>query len=148
MRIKLAFFLFLICTYAYGANQPSIGKWTQNVLMDTLSASYKDTPSEIKAVQNNYLPYAWGPVSQFLRDKRDEINASKLILHPRPINAPNVVSTNECNLAPCWQVTQSFKIPELLLKIDVSLRVIPGNAVKGANTPFIIQSMSLSLHKY
>jgi hypothetical protein len=148
MRIKLAFFLFLMFTHAYCANQPSIGKWTQNVLMDTFSASYKDTPSEIKTVQSNYLPYAWGPVSQFLRDKRVEINASKLILHPRPLTAPNVVSTNECNLSPCWQVTQSFKIPELLLKINVSLRVIPGHVVKSANTPFMIQSMSLNLQKY
>lgn len=147
MRIKLALFLIWIFSYTY-ADQTNIGAWTQNLLIETLSASYKDTPSEIRAVQKNYLPYAWGPMHQFLLDKRVEINEKMLTLHPKALTAPQITESNDCELSSCWQVIQSFNIPELSLNIDLSLQVIPGNIVKGSDSPFVVQSLSMILRYY
>ena len=96
-------------------------------------------------MRKNYLPQAWGPMVQFLRDKRIEINEKQLTLHPEPLTYPIVMSSNDCGFSPCWNVTQSFNIPELFLKMDCSLHVIPGSLVKGSSTQYIIQSLSLVL---
>lgn len=148
MRIKLAIFLIWIFSYAYATDQTNIGNWTQNLLIETLSASYKDTPEEIRTVQKNYLPYAWGPMHQFLLDKRVEINEKMLILHPKALTTPQIIESNNCELTPCWQVIQSFNIPELSLNIDLSLQVIPGNIAKASDSPFVVQSLSMILRYY
>ncbi|ARB91165.1 hypothetical protein [Legionella longbeachae] len=148
MRIKRALFLVWFFSYAYATDQTNIGDWTQNLLIETLSASYKDTPSEINAVQKNYLPYAWGPMHQFLLDKRIEINEKMLTLHPKALTTPQIMKNNDCEIAPCWQVIQSFNIPELSLNIDLSLQVIPGNIVKDSDSPFLVQSLSMSIRYY
>ncbi|KTD11027.1 hypothetical protein Lgra_1993 [Legionella gratiana] len=148
MRIKLALFLFWMFSYADAADQTNIGAWTQNLLIETLSASYKDTPSEIMAVQKNYLPYAWGPMHQFFLDKRVEINEKMLTLHPEPLTSPQIIENNDCESSPCWRVIQSFNIPELSLNIDLSLQVIPGKIVKGSDSPYVVQSLSMILRHY
>lgn len=145
MRIKLVFFIFWIFSYAYANDQTDIGDWTQHVLIETFSASYQDTPSEIEAVQKNYLPAAWGPMHQFLLNKRVEIDERKLTLHAKPLTSPQVIVSNDCEFSPCWQVIQSFNILELSLRIDLSLQVIPGRFVKGSDSPFIIQDLSMIL---
>lgn len=58
------------------------------------------------------------------------------------------MKSNDCEIAPCWQVIQSFNIPELSLNIDLSLQVIPGNIVKDSDSPFLVQSLSMSIRYY
>ncbi|AHE66905.1 hypothetical protein Loa_01352 [Legionella oakridgensis ATCC 33761 = DSM 21215] len=137
MHIKLAVFIFFMfsCT-AYADDTTTIGHWAQHVLVETLSASYKDTPAEIAAVRKNYLPGAWGPMHQFLLDKRVEINKKKLTLHPKPLHPPVVIASNDCGLSPCWKVSQSFNIPEMSLTLDFSLQIVPASLVKKATSLF------------
>lgn len=149
MRIKLtAIFIFFVLSCAHADNTTMIGNWAQQILVDTLSASYMDTPAEIEAVQKNYLPGAWGPMHQFFLDKRVEINEKKLVLHPQALTTPTVMKNNNCGLSQCWQVNQSFSVPELSLSIDFSLQVVPGSLVKNSTSPFLIQSLSLVMHDY
>ncbi|RUR05324.1 hypothetical protein [Legionella sp. km772] len=145
MRTKLALLLFVICFYSHADNQASLGDWTQNLLTATLSASYKDTPAQIAELRKNYLPQAWGPMIQFLRDKRIQINEQKLILHPLAVNSPEIMESNQCGIAPCWQVTQSFDIPELKVRLAFVLQVIPGEVAKNAGS-FVVQSVSMSMN--
>ena len=145
MRIKLALFLFVICFYSHADSQTSLSDWTQNVLTTTLSASYKDTPSDIQALRKNFLPQAWVPMIQFLRDKRIQINDQKLTLHPTAVNPPQITESQQCGIAPCWQVNQSYDIPELSITIAFALQVIPGQVAKNAPGNFVVQSLSLMI---
>ena len=129
----------------YAAQQPNIQTWTQKVLVDTLSASYTDHQAQVDEVKKNYLPQAWGPMVQFLRDKRIKINTNKLTLHPQPLMAAQVSDSDECGISPCWQVVQSFRIPELSQRINISLYIIPGAMAKNSSSPYVIQSLSLNL---
>lgn len=143
MRIKMAFLFFFVCSYLHAEDAGNVGDWTQQILIDTLSASYKDTPAEIEAVKKNYLPYAWGPMNQFLLDKRIEINEKQLTLHPKPLTNPKVTESTNCGVSPCWNVEQIFYIPELLLNVYFSLQVTTGAIQKDSTSPFMIRSLSI-----
>ncbi|KTD07866.1 hypothetical protein [Legionella jamestowniensis] len=148
MRSKitaLLLFFFLSSTYADDTTT-KVGNWAQQVLMDTLSASYRDTPADIEEVQKNFLPEAWGPMHLFFLDKRVQINEEKLTLHPQIRTTPAVIESNNCSVSPCWQVKQSFNIPELSLTIDFTLQIVPASVVKKATSPFLIQSLSIVMH--
>ncbi len=148
MRIKLAILIVFVFSYAHADDMTTIGDWAQHILMETLSASYKDTPAEIKAVRKNYLPGAWGPMHQFLLNRRVEINEKKLTLHPQPLTSPTVVPNNDCGLSQCWRVNQSFNIPELSLTMHFSLQIVPASLIKGSTSLFLIQSLSIVMHDY
>jgi hypothetical protein len=143
MRIKIAFVVFFICSYVHADDFRSVGNWTQEILMGTLSASYTDTPAEIAAIKKNYLPYAWGPMHQFLLNKRAEINEKQLTLHPKPLTHPKVMESTNCGVSPCWEVVQVFYIPELSVNIYFSLKVTKGTIVKNSPLPFMIRSVSI-----
>jgi len=146
MRARLALLLFVFCFSVHADTQTTVGNWTANLLTTVLSARYDDTPSSIEELRKNFLPQAWVPMIQFLRDKRVQINEQKLILHPTAINSPHVEESQLCGISPCWQIAQTYDVPELSLRLAFLLQVIPGQVAKNPHNEFVVQSMSLIIN--
>lgn len=139
--LLLSFFAsFLI----HAAKDSYVTDWAQQLLIDTLSASYLNTPAEIETVRNNYSRAAWDPMSNFFENELQFIQLYKLTLHPKPINEPTILEIENCASARCWRVNQTFNIPELHMNIDFSLLII--NTSSG--TPLLVQSVDMKVHRY
>lgn len=143
LSVWLVSFLFN-SSIIYADGSKVVSDWTQETLLSTLAASYRDTPDDIAEVQQYFFPSAWYPMIGFLKDKRVLINAEKLTLHPYALTPPQIIKSGYCGTVRCWRIKQTIGIPELQLKLDVSLLVVPSTG----NTPFLIQSLDMSLHKY
>lgn len=65
-----------------------------------------------------------------------------------PLTYPKVIESKDCELFTCWQVIQSFNIPELSLEIDLSLQVILGSVIKEIISSFVIKTYLMRLRKY
>lgn len=140
--LKRCFLVFLFSSSVAIAddNQP-VSEWTQAALLDTLSASYADTPADIAEVEQYFLPAAWHPMISFLRDKRVIVNEQELVLHPRALNAATITDNGYCDQSRCWTVSQSIAIPELRLNLDIAAVVIASTG----KTPYLIQSLNMNL---
>jgi hypothetical protein len=143
-RFFVSSLLFLFISVANADNSKSqVCAWAEQVLMQTLSVRYDDSPRDVEAaLQRYYMPSAWGPMKIFFTDKRDLINKQKLILHPRLKNAATVISQGKCaaGIIPCWRVNLEYSIPELHHSINFSLLIFANS--KG-DSPFIIQSLDM-----
>ncbi|MBL7480096.1 hypothetical protein [Legionella bononiensis] len=131
--------------YASGTNlrEKAVTRWTQNILMDSLTASYRDTQSDIESVQKYYSHAAWDPMNLFFDKELKAIYTHKLTLHPKPLNNPTVSHEDNCQVKPCWRVNQSYNLPELHLKIDFSLLII-----RSSTTEYLIQSLNMKVDHY
>lgn len=150
MNNKLIAFivLFLIfCVHAKTTHH-NVTAWVQQTLMDTLAASYGDTPADIDRVKRNYYPAAWWPMNHFFRDRLEAIKMKKLILHPKPLTPARITASGQCGTSQCWRVTQAYQIPELSIIIDCSLLVVPASTMLKSKSPFLIQSLSLKINDY
>lgn len=137
----LSFFAsFLI----YAADDKYVANWAQQLLIDSLSASYLNTPSEIEAIQKNYSMAAWEPMSDFFENEQQIMELNKLILHPEPLTTPTVSEVEDCMFSRCWRVNQSFNVPELHMNIDFSLFII--KSLSGS--PLLVQSVGMKVHRY
>jgi hypothetical protein len=124
-------------------SEKAVTKWTQKILMDSLTASYHDSQSDIESVQKYYSHAAWDPMNLFFDKELNAINTHKLTLHPRPLNNPTVSQENNCQVKPCWRVNQSYNLPELHLNIDFSLLII-----RSSTTEYLIQSLNMKVTHY
>ncbi|MDX1838362.1 hypothetical protein [Legionella taurinensis] len=150
MNHKLMAFIVLFLLFcAHAKTGPhNVTAWVQQTLMDTLSASYGDTPTDIDKVKRNYYPAAWWPMNHFFRDRLELIKVKKLILHPKPLTAARITASGPCGTSQCWRINQSYQIPELSIIIDFSLLVVPANTMLKSKSPFLIQSLSLKINDY
>lgn len=150
MNNKLMAFVVLFIIFCVHAKttQRTVASWVQQTLTETLAASYGDTPADLDAIKRNYYPAAWGPMTNFFRDKREHIKNSHLILHPRPLTSARVTASEDCGMSTCWRVNQSYQIPEMSLIIDFSLLVVPSTTLLKSKSPFLIQSLSLKIDNY
>lgn len=145
LRIMMFLSLF-ISSLAHAYSNPNVTAWTQRILMDTFSTSYRETNAEIFAVQKNYSPAAWVPLNEFFNHELKIIKKYKLSSHPRPLMDPIIVKAGHLLGAECWRVTQSFNIPELHMNIACSVLVM--NNDKSKETPYLIQSIDMKIRHY
>lgn len=119
--------------------------WGSNVMLKTLSASYLDTAQDIANVRKNYMLSAWGPMLEFLVEKRAYIQQNQLILHPTPLSPAKLINKGQCHDAYCWQVSQTFSIPEINSDVDMTL-MITGIGLQKQD--LIVQSMDVKFTPY
>lgn len=127
-------------------NNVQITEWAEQILMDSLSASYLDKPSEIQAVSKYYSHAAWEPMNDFFNNELETIKLHKLTLHPVALSKPTLIEDNQCTNYRCWRVNQKFKIPELNMNVDFSLLIIPVTRPKA--DPLLIQSLDIKVQHY
>lgn len=137
-------FSFFASFLIHAAKDSYVTDWAQQLLIDTLSASYLDTPADIESVQKNYSSAAWDPMIDFFDNERQTIQLYKLTLHPVPLNEPVLSEMDNCGSARCWRVNQTYNLPELHLNIDFSLFIV--NSANG--TPLLVQSLDMKVHRY
>lgn len=135
-----------ICSFVYATKDNYVSEWVQNTLMETLSVSYADKPSDSVAIQKKYSHAAWEPMSDFFNREVKIINEQKLTTHPKPLTEPTIERIQHCISVDCWRVEQSYNIPELHMDIDFSVRVI--KSAPATDAPFLIQSLSMKVHHY
>lgn len=116
-------FLFASPSYSYTNEQ--VVQWGSDVMVQTLSASYLDTPQDMEEVRQHYMLAAWGPMLEFFKEKRAYIQTHHLTLTPKPLNKPTLLEQGVCHGAPCWRVQQSFLLPEIKKSISMSLLITP-----------------------
>lgn len=142
-RLSLLWCLFIPLN-AHAFTDDDVVQWGSQVLTQTLSASYQDSPEAIAAVRSHYMLAAWGPMLDFFVEKRAYVQKHQLTLHPTPLSDPTLVTSGLCHDLPCWRVNQSFSVPELAFNIDFSLLItVTGNM---NNPSLIVQSMDFVLH--
>ena len=135
-----------ISFFAHASGDSYVTDWTQKTLIETLSASYFDTPQDVALVRKKYSQAAWEPMSDFFNKELKMIDEQKLIIHPKPLTEPTISKLAECISDQCWRVNQSFNIPELHMNIDFSLLVV--SASPSEDSPFLIQSVDMNVHHY
>jgi hypothetical protein len=137
---------FFTASLIYASRDNYVTDWAQKTLMDTLAASYLDTPEEVEVVQKKYSPAAWGPMSDFFHKELKIIQDQKLTLHPIPLTQATITRSENCISVHCWRVSQLYKIPELHMNIDFSLLIV--SASPSGDSPFLIQSVDMKVHNY
>lgn len=102
---------FFSSTYAY--TPEFVSEWTEQTLYTTLTAGYHETVSEAANVRRQYLHKGWKPMQVFFDEKLRFVNGQQVQLHPGPITPAMVLSEEVCPGQSCWQVHQTFSIPEM-----------------------------------
>lgn len=144
-RFLLLFFLF-ISYHAQAFSNKYVSDWAQNTLIQTLSVSYIDSPDENRLIQKKYSLAAWEPMRDFFSKELQIIEEQKLTIHPKPLTKPKVTRSNNCLSSDCWEVTQSYNLPELHMNVDFSLFIV--SASPSNESPFLIQSANIKIHQY
>lgn len=129
-------------THASKDDDQKVTLWAQSILIDSLSASYRDTDAEIFEVQKYYSQGAWEPLNDFFHEELKIIKEQKLTVHPKALTPPNLMMELHCLKIPCWRVNQSFNLPELNMSIDFSLLMIT------YKNNFFIDSLNMRVRRY
>ncbi len=127
-------------------NSIQVTEWAQRVLMDSLTASYFDTPEDIKSVQKYYSLAAWEPMNSFFDNELKRIEYYKLSLHPKPLTPPKLLKEINCEYKLCWRVNQKFKLPELRMIIDFSLLI--SRIMQNDTEHYLIQNLNMTVQRY
>ncbi len=135
-----------ICSFVYATKDNYVSEWVQNTLMETLSVSYSDKPKDSVTTQKKYSHAAWEPMNDFFDKEIKIIKEQQLVTHPKPLTEPTIERIQHCISVDCWKVDQSYNIPELHMDIDFSVRVI--KASPASDSPFLIQSLNMKVHRY
>lgn len=150
--MKKTFFLLLLflsiifSSHLTAANPQELADWAKKVLKETLAATWQDTPEKTEAVSKYYMPSAFIPMQEFFMDKVAIIKAKQLTMHPQLKSEPTIVFSGSCGLSKCWRVNLSYILPQLNQETDFSLLIMSTNP--GSDSPFIIQSLNITLHDY
>lgn len=142
----MLFLSLYFSSIAHSFGDSYVTDWTQKTLIETLSASYFDTPQDVALVRKKYSQAAWEPMSAFFNKELKMIDKQKLVIHPKPLTEPKITNLTDCISDQCWRVNQSFNIPELHMNIDFSLLVV--SASPSGDSPFLIQSVNMNVHHY
>lgn len=142
----MLFISFFISSLSYASSDEYVTDWAQKTLMNTLAASYLDTPEEVEMIRKEYSQEAWVPMSEFFHKELQIIEEQKLTLHPKPITEVTITRTKHCISVHCWRVNQAYKIPELHMNIGFSLLIVGASPAK--DSPFLIQSLDMKVHNY
>lgn len=139
MKKKAVFFLLILMFPAiHFAAAPQVLLWTENTLLDTLTVSYENLDAQMKTSQSSYSPKAWDALNSFFSDKRNTVMDQKLSLHPKLLNAGQIVDSGTLSSTTYWKIIQAVSIPELNMAVTFSLIVI-----KNKNSPFLIESVNM-----
>ncbi|MDI9819080.1 MULTISPECIES: hypothetical protein [unclassified Legionella] len=142
--LLILFLIFPFLTYAYTPLE--VSKWTERTLRITLSVGYHADISQAVNVRKHFLPAAWRPMQAFFENHLHPIHDKKLVLNPAPVSPAVIISPKDCYGASCWRVHQSFFIPELHNRIDITAIVMtPDPAHKSA---LVIRSMDILISNY
>lgn len=136
----LAILLVFFSPVSFAYSDQEVTDWGAKVMLKTLSASYLDSPADIASVRKNYMLAAWGPMTDFLVQKRAYIQQNHLILHPTPLGSAQLVDKGTCHNTPCWSVSQSFFIPEISSNVEMTLSI---TLIGIQQQDLIVQSMDV-----
>ena len=136
----LACGLFFFSMLAWADDQVVLD-WSQKVLLQTLSVSYKQTPADFAQIKLNYTRNAWAGLSGFLSDAVETIRADELTLHPKLLTPPDLVEKGNYQGIAYWRVNMLVLVPELNKQLGFSLLIVKTDPTQLG--PYLIQSMDI-----
>lgn len=147
LSFLLTTILFLLSSSIH-ADDKKIATWTQQVLLETLSVSYLDTPKDTAPLRACYTNDAWEAMTDFLGNYMSMVRTQKLSLNPIANGPATVVASGVIKVSnffegvQYWRVNQSITMEVLNLRIDFSVIVIePPRKDK-----LLIQSLNMVIH--
>ncbi|WP_298627722.1 hypothetical protein [uncultured Legionella sp.] len=145
--LLISLFISSACSVANSVpNTIQVTEWAQQVLMDSLNASYYDTPEDINSVQKHYSLEAWRPMNSFFNNELKIIEQYKLSIHPIALTKPQLLPEPNCEYKLCWRVNQKFKLPELNMIIDFSLLI--SRIIRSDAEYYLIQNLNMIVQRY
>lgn len=140
--IALACILALTSPLYSMPSDDDVAQWTGGILLETISVNYNglEEHSKLHTIGKYYSGQAKTGLRTFFSTLIPFIIRNKISTVPEPINPPKIIHKGEFNGTPYWQVTQSFRLPEVNKKIWFSVVVI-----KTESPPLLIESISVKM---
>lgn len=136
----LACGLFFLSLVAFADDQDVLN-WSQQILLQTLTVNYTQTPADFAQIKLNYSRNAWAGLSGFLSDAVEMIREDQLSLHPKLLTPPELVQKGNYQGIDYWRINMLILVPELNKELGFSLLVIKTTPTKLGS--YMIQSLDI-----
>lgn len=142
-KVLLLTILLLLPFFVQANQNEDVIQWSEQTLLNTLTASYVQKNKNFAEVKKNYSFDAWSGMVNFLGNTLQTIKAKKMVLHPTINGTSQVLNAKITSGIPFWRVQVDISVPELNVTLGFILLVLASNSSN--NYPYIIQSLNIKV---